>query len=130
MKLGKHTASVNNWISSNAVIGQPTPEVGMGATILGWTDRHPATIVEVSKDRGAVLLKVQEDDYRRLDKNGMSECQQYLYSPNPNGRVHHYRQDKSGRWVEVEFNEETKRWNKRGGGLRIGEREKYHDFSF
>lgn len=130
MKLGKETASVNNWMSSNAIIGQPTPEVGMGCTILGWTDRHPATIVEVTKDRGAVLLKVQEDEYRRVDGNGMSEDQRYLYSPDPNGQIHWYRQDKSGRWTEVKLNPETGRYCKQGGGLRIGEREKYHDFSF
>lgn len=131
MKLGRETGSVNNWIQSNAVIGQPTPEVGMGATILGWTDRYPGTITAVDRDRGAVLLTVQEDAAERVDANGMSESQRYRFSPDPNGRVYRYRQDKSGRWQAVEQNPATGRWVKSGGkGLRMGERSKYYDFSF
>ena len=34
MQLGKQTASINNHLLSRAVIGQPSPKLGMGATLL------------------------------------------------------------------------------------------------
>lgn len=131
MKLGKDTGSVNNWIMGNGVKGQPTPEVGMGATVLHWTDRSPATIVGVFKERGAVVIEVQGDRYKRIDGNGMSECQDYEYTRDPEGPRSLYRQGKRGHWEQVKRNPETGRLVKTGGaGLRIGDREKYHDFSF
>jgi hypothetical protein len=131
MKLGTQTASLTNHIMSRAVINQPTPVVGMGATILCWTDRHAGTITKVETIRGRVVLHVQEDNAQRIDKNGMSEMQEYAYTPNPNGYVYTYRQSADGSWQRANFNEQTKRWRKiEGEGLRIGERCKYHDFGF
>ncbi len=129
MKLGTQTGSMTNHIYSRAVIGQPEPVVGMGATVLCWTDRHPATIVEVGKIGQCLMVKVQEDNARRADKNGFSEDQTYNYTPNPKAHVATYR-FRRNRWEEVHQNENG-RWVKSdGNGLRIGEREKYHDFSF
>lgn len=131
MKLGTETGSLVNHIHSIAVKGQPTPVVGMGCTILGWTDRQAATIVNVSNIRGRTYLVVQEDHAKRVDHNGMSESQTYEFTPNPNGLTAHYQQDAAGRWNEVRYNAETKRFRKTGGpGLRIGARDHYHDFSF
>lgn len=128
MKLGTQTASLVNHIQSRATLGQPTPTVGMGATILGWTDRHPATIIEVWKKD--YVVAVQEDHAFRTDKNGMSESQEYTYFPNCAGNISYYR-FVDGRWQSVRMNFKTGRWVKtEGSGLRIGEREKYHDFSF
>jgi hypothetical protein len=45
MKLGTHTGSLTNHIYSRAV--PITPEVGMGCTLLSWSDRHPATIIDI-----------------------------------------------------------------------------------
>jgi hypothetical protein len=134
MKLGTQTNSLINHLHARGTRGQPTPEVGMGATILGWTDRYPATIIAV-RDRkdGGWDIDVQEDNCKRTDKNGFSEMQNYDYSPNPNGYVSHYRfVPTTGRWVGMRLNAETGRWNvvRDGNGLRIGQREKYHDFSF
>lgn len=130
MKLGTQTASLVNHIQSRATIGQPTPTVGMGATILCWTDRHPATIIEIWEEDNTYVVAVQEDHASRTDKNGLSEVQEYDYSPNCTGSVSYYRLV-DGRWQGVRMNSKTKRWNKaEGSGLRIGEREKYHDFSF
>ena len=136
MKLGTQTASMTNHIMSRAVIGQPEPTVGMGATILCWTDRHAATIVEVffagkGKSGPHLYVKVQEDKATRTDQNGMSEMQRYEYAPNPQGRIYTFRREKNGAWTPVVFSEKAKRWCKvEGEGLRIGERAKYHDFSF
>ena len=93
------------------------PEVGMGCTILCWTDRHAATVVEV---RSATTIVVQQDHARRVDKNGMSESQKYEYTPNPEATREVFTRRKDGRW------------KKRGGGytLMLGERMEYHDFSF
>lgn len=132
MILGKQTGSVVNYIAANGVRGQPTPEVGMGATLLHWTDRSPATIVKVEKKAGAVTIMVQEDHAVRTDKNGMSESQTYFYTPNPEGALSYFRQSRDGTWAPIKLNPKSNRWIKRESGpyLRIGERERYHDFSF
>lgn len=127
MKAGTDTGSLVNHLYSRAVKGQPEPEVGMGATLLAWTDRYPATIVAVEGN----IITVREDNSRRVDHNGMSETQDYEFTPNPDGYESNYRREKDGTWSLVVKNETTGRWNKRSGnGLRIGSRDKYHDFSF
>lgn len=68
-----------NRVMENTTSNKPT--VGMGATILGYSDRHAATVVSVSKDGKSV--DIQRDTATRTDKNGMSECQDYEYSPTP-----------------------------------------------
>jgi hypothetical protein len=126
MKLGTETASVINHLQSRMVIGAPAPEVGMGATLLGWTDRNATVIAWDGK-----ILTVQADLYTRTDKNGFSECQEYDYTPNPEGVISYFKQNKKGMWREVSKNAETGRWNETGGsGLIIGRREKYWDPSF
>lgn len=129
MRLGTETGSLTNHLLSRAVIGQPEPTVGMGATILSWTDRHAGTIIKVWKERGMRLVEVQEDFAERTDSNGMSECQDYAYTPNPAGLVTTFGFFKTG-WANV-YLAETGRYRKSGSyGLRIGERDKHHDFSF
>ena len=44
MNLGTETGSVMNHLMSRMVRGEPAPRVGMGATLLSWTDRHAATV--------------------------------------------------------------------------------------
>lgn len=132
MRLGTQTASVMNNIMSRAVIGQPEPYVGMGATLLGWTDRYPATIVQVCKSKtGEVIeIAVQEDDAKRVDSNGMSEAQEYEFTPNPNGTGYRFKKDRKGMWREIRMGEKGRMVFTGGRGLRIGERDKYYDFSF
>lgn len=132
LKLGTETGSLSNHVLSRAVIGQPEPVEGMGVTILCWTDREPGTIINVTKI-GATVIYVREDHARRTDKNGMSECQTWEFQPNPAGALYTFRQRKDGTWAQVVVNHKTGRLNKVDGGghgLRIGERGKYHDFSF
>lgn len=70
MKLGTETASVSNHLMSRGTIGQPNPEVGMGATILRWSDRDAATImwVGVVTIRGQTVpaVGIQQDIAKRL----------------------------------------------------------------
>lgn len=107
--------SLNNRLMEN--VKPPVPTVGMGGTILMYSDRHAVTVVEVLSPKRIV---VQEDTARRTDKNGMSECQDYEYSPNPNAPRIEFSLRKDGRW----------RQSKTTTVLMLGERDSYHDYSF
>ena len=96
---------------------QRTPQVGDGATINHYTDRTAGTIIEVLTPK---KIKVQGDKATRIDKNGMSECQDYSYECDPEGPIYTFTQRKNGMWVE----------SKGSNGLTIGIRRQYHDFSF
>ena len=111
MKLGTQTGSLINHLTSRGQ--QSKPEVGMGATILMWTDRHAATIVRVTPSQ----VHAQRDNSKRLDTNGMSESQQYEFTPDPEASVEIYRKTKQG-------------YKGPSGTLIIGHRSKYHDYSF
>lgn len=127
MKLGTQTGSVVNHVLSRSVIGQPEPTVGMGATILCWTDRHAATITAIEGD----LITVQMDRVKRVDTNGMSESQEWTFEPNPDGYLYYFRKATNGHWQQVRYNTTTRRYNKvNGESLQIGVRREYHDFSF
>ena len=91
---------------------------GDGATIHYGSDAYPYTITKVYKD--LKHLEIQEDDYKRTDKNGMSENQEYDYIPNPNGKVYKLRLNKNNNWVTTP------------GGERVytGGRRRYYDYSF
>jgi hypothetical protein len=112
MRLGSETGSAMNHVYTTSA--QPEPEVGMGATMCSWTDRHAGTIVKVTPCQ----VHVQEDIAKRTDENGMSECQRYEYTPNPRAPVTIFRHTKRG-WR-----------SKCGKGLMIGVRMEYYDYSF
>ncbi len=133
MRLGSDTGSVVNYIQGNATRGQPTPEIGMGVTYLSWTDRHPGTVVSVFEKGGYRYIGTQEDTAKRTDDNGFSESQEYEYTPNTEAYVQFFRQKKNepdSAWKGCYINSETGRWTKRDSRIRIGSREKYHDFCF
>ena len=131
LTLGKQTGSLVNHIMSRQVLNAPVPTIGMGATKLSWTDRYPATICSVEIKNGVTIVGVQEDNYHRTDNNGISESQEYEFTPNPDARIEYFRTGKNGTWEPIYKNAETGRWKKGGcGGLKIGERDRYYDFSF
>jgi hypothetical protein len=88
--------------------------IGLGVTILGWTDRHPGTIVKVTPR----TITVQRDIAVRLDKNGMSANQEYAFQQDPKAVTEVFRLTKKG-WR-----------NTSGNGLLIGIRGAYYDYSF
>lgn len=108
-----------NRVIENTTSNKPT--VGMGATICKYSDRHAATVVAVSKDGKSV--DIQRDTATRTDKNGMSECQDYEYSPNPDASIETYTLRKNGRWVQ-------KGQSLKGQSIAIGYRSEYYDYSF
>lgn len=99
----------------------PTPVVGMGVTRCCWSDRHPYEIIEVKDDRHIV---VREMHAKRIDTNGMSDCQDYEYTSNENGRVQELFLTKQGRWRD-------RQGRKLGcDGWALGYAQKYYDYSF
>jgi hypothetical protein len=120
MIAGQETGSLVNHLYSR--MNAPAPEVGVGATLLSWTDRHAGTIIEVS-DKEFV---VQRDIATRTDKNGMSDSQDYSYAPNPDGERYVFRRvvrgKAKGQWRE--------HGSKDGAGVLIGKRDEHFDFCF
>jgi hypothetical protein len=120
MKLGTETASVVNHIMANAPL---MPENGMGATVLAWTDRYAGTVTFVSPS--GKRCTVREDvATHKPGSHSLTECQDYEYAPNPDGRVFEFRlttrRGKPG-WREIY-----------GGsrGVSFGIRRAYRDPSF
>lgn len=110
--------SFNNLIASQSTIGQPEPTIGGGTTSLSWSDKHANTVVRISKSGKTFWHK--RDIAKRIDNNGMSECQTYEYSEDPDAQEVQVRLRKNGQWKEVES----------GRVVQIGFRRAYHDFSF
>jgi hypothetical protein len=120
--MSNHGSLVNTVMGNSAT----EPEVGMGATIISWSDRHAATIIKVAYNRRGYVtsIVVQEDDAKRTDSNGMSDAQSYEYTPNTNNSTTTFTLRQNGRWVRQ--GESMK------GGQRcaIGYRDTHHDYSF
>jgi hypothetical protein len=114
--------SLLNAIADRSVIGAPTPEPGMGATELLWTDRHAGTITWVSAN--GKRLRWRRDKAIRTDSYGMSDVQSYRYEPDPNAVEVEFTLRKNGRWIQ-------KGSPMRGSGsLMLGTRREYYDYSF
>jgi len=113
--------SVQNRLAEN-MTGQPKPQVGMGATECLWSDREPYEIIEVKDERHITVRRMAA---KRIDNNGMSECQEYEYSSDPNGSIHNLFFTKQGRWRE-KYADRSLGCN----GWFIGFAEKYYDYSF
>ena len=127
MQLGTETGSLVNHVYSSAK--NPSPKVGMAATILSWSDRSPATVIETFTKGKYDYFTVQEDNAKRVDDNGMSEQQEYEYSRNPNGCTYTFRITDNG--FEQVYKGESGRYKKIDGcSVLLGRREKFHDFSF
>lgn len=107
---------MNNIIENNYKSAEPV--VGMGATELCYSDRHPYTVVEIVS---AKKIIVQRDHYTRTDDRGMSDMQDYEYSPNPHAPKVEAKLYKDGHWHL---------YNSKGNVLMLGRREEYYDYSF
>lgn len=98
-----------------------TPEVGMGATECGWSDRHAYEVIEVIDDRHIIVRRL---DAKRTDNNGVSDSQDYEFTSNPNNHTCKLFLTKQGRWRE--------RIGRRLGcnGWLVGKAMEYYDYSF
>ena len=100
----------------SVLVADPVPTIGQGVTICWFTDRKAGTIIAVSKSGHKITI--QEDTATRTDNNGMSECQQYTYTPNPQGALHVAYRGKDGKYKSD------------GKRVAIAQRRTYHDYSF
>ena len=100
---------------------QVKPEIGMGVTYHGYSDSKPYTVIAVHPQ--GRRCTIQEDIAVRTDNNGMSDCQTYDYTPNPEGQVIEISVRKDGRWRQVGRAAVS-------GTFVVGKRRKYHDYSF
>lgn len=126
MRLGTETASVVNHLMSRSTKGAPSPEVGMAATILNWTDRKAATVIGWD----GKVVTVQRDKATRVDGLGMTDAQKYEYERNEEGALYSFKLDKSGKWREVVKKESGRVVFIEGAGLILGVRDEHFDFSF
>lgn len=115
MKLGKDTGSLTNWLMSGAK--DVEPQIGMGVTELCWSDRHAYTIIDMTKSKKTITI--QRDKAIRIDTNGMSENQKYLFEKDEEGAIYKARKNKYGDWKIIG-----------GSKIILGERDEYFDFSF
>ncbi len=122
MNLTKPTAN----LFSNLMVAasKPQPQVGDGATVCYYTDRHAATVIAVKTFKSGARagqvreVTVQMDRATRTDDLGMSDCQSYSYERDPNGSTATFKVNKQGRFGTP------------GSSLAIGYREEYYDYSF
>lgn len=99
----------------------------MGATLLHWTDRTAATVIAWDPP----ILTVREDTAKVVAGSKATGSAVYACSPDPEGREHSFRRDKTGAWQPVRRNPRTGRWTKIDGpGLIVGHRDEYRDPSF
>jgi hypothetical protein len=125
MKLGKETGSPVNALMAGKASGEIA--AGTPATIIHWSDRKPSTVISVD-EKG--IISVQEDTYEVISGSTHDGSAEYEYTRNPNGTIHYYKKDKSGRFIKVEKGE-SNRWKKIGSGyVFFGLRERYYDPNF
>lgn len=98
------------------------PTVGMGATIIYYSDRAAATIIEVNA--AGSQIKIQRDKAIRTDGNKMSDSQSYRYEADPNGEIRTATLRKNGTFVM------QKEQMRNGTIVRVGERSEYYDYGF
>jgi len=116
LKAGTETGSLINHVMSQStgIRDHANIKPGDGATMLGWTDRHAATVVKVTRTQ----VHVRRDKATRTDTNGQSEVQSWTFEPDPNAPVLIYRRRKDGSLKGAY------------GQLVVGHRDEYYDYSF
>jgi hypothetical protein len=119
-----------NQILSRQVIGQPNPKIGMGATILMYSDRHAGTIIDIYCGKE---ITIQVDKATVISGSTYDGSAQYSYTKDSNGELFKFKKDKKGIWRELYVNDKgnvcmTKQGE--GHGLKIGVRMEYYDPTF
>ena len=102
-------------------VKMPEPKVGMGVTEMCWSDRHAYEVISIKDKRHITVRRL---DAIRVDNNGMSESQKYVYAPDEHNETASLFLTKKGEWREKEG---------RTLGCNIfvmGYAEEYYDYSF
>lgn len=108
--------SLNNTLYATS-LANDDPKVGDGATILRWTDRTAATVIEVKTPRCVVI---RED---KVTWGGVGSDTPTSVEPDANGRTYTARKNKDGKWRLSGYD------NPRPVVL-MGVRRPYYDWSF
>ena len=138
-----------NQIHARSILGEPNPEVGMGATMLVGSDRYACTIHRIfTYQKGKIVLEVTHDESKLVSGSAQSESQEYEYTPRPDGAKHLYMKGDNGLWQEVQYKvfeygyddekdertviRQSSRLSRTASsrGLKIGVRDEYRDPSF
>ena len=95
----KEYGSLTNRLEENCYFSNTKGniQVGTPCTIYSWSDTHPYEVIEVINQEHLIIRQL---DAKRIDKNGMSDCQEYEYSSNPNNWTREIKLTKYG-WKEV-----------------------------
>lgn len=134
MKLGSETGSVMNHLYSRMTRNAPSPTLGLGVTILHWSDRTPGTIVRIYSSPKGIVIGIADDHYR-LNPGAAWPSETIDYEITPCALSceprRFYRAKPDGGWEPVEAGKRYGTWKKVGGaGLLVGRRERYYDPSF
>lgn len=111
------TGSLHNMLADQSG-DAARPEVGVGATVISWSDRYAGTIIAVSPSGHRVTW--QRDTATRTDGLGMTDAQSYRYEQNEQGETREFTRRKDGAY----------RAKNGQARLLIGVRNEYYDFSF
>lgn len=134
MNIGTQTSSLVNHLYSRMTVNAPAPTVGMAATALSWSDRHAATVTEVTELKSKVWayeIRVVEDKVIVVSGSTHDGSAEFETVPNPMGYADIYRMDrKTGKWSHGYINQDTGKFKKGQGGLILGKRDHYVDPSF
>lgn len=113
------TGSIVNHMYADSGI----PKVGDGATLLSYSDRNPATIIEVILFKSGPnvgkprLVRVQGDQWKVVSGSEADGSATYEFSRDENGPISEFR------WT-------GKSWKGRSGKVAFGFRERYYDPHF
>jgi hypothetical protein len=120
LKLGTQTGSLFNHLISGSA--SPAPVVGLGATILAWTDRRAATITEVSPS--GKRIGVVEDIATAKHKGMTDPGQEWDLQPGNPQHIKYFSLRKNGAWVREG---ETAKGGQR---ISLGHKSHFYDYSF
>lgn len=130
----------NRLMSGRGYLPGNEPQVGDGATYMAYSDRYPLSVVEEFKVGKSRMLKLQEDNAKKVAGSLGWLSQKYVYSRNVDGRVYYVREKDieidgvKGKVYEEVYKNENDNWvlvnrdNKYP--IVFGMKEKYHDPSF
>lgn len=98
---------------------QIVPEIGMGATIVMWSDRHAGTIVKITESLKTIWI--QKDKATRIDDNGASDNQAYSYGKDIEGIVLKATLRKNGTYKTI---------GESGNQIALDSRSEFFDYAF
>jgi hypothetical protein len=108
----------------------------MGATLIGWTDRDPYTVIEVSKDGKRITVQADKAERDKTWKAEVSvggfaghvsnnHSQRWTITRDTEGKTLRFSLRKSGRWVLV-----GQKDGHHSTRITLGKRVKFYDMNF